>query len=713
MTIAITINPDNVINSPISTDTSTGNVKEVTWCVRTRIAEPTSPSNFNNVEEKTTISITLNLQSGISEIRSSDSSSGNNNGINGNTDSYQIVTYECDSNSGVEIPSSNTPAYTQGSTVSLCFKPNTLALNDGITIESISWFQFVRSDIIQSVVIDNGRIFAPALTTYDECKGNNMCSISTQLSNNFFYSAGTVLGRGEAIIADGNRRLLRKQSITFVKQDTRGGGKEEGGDLEHEHRQLQGFNPERPLEITIRIDHSDQVYGAEAYECDSNNRRVDDSGKKKVGDSIRICVRPNTAAVDNDVYLRQVASFNFRQLRSGIAQFAVEPGGNQAPDGKTLLTCTAGSSLCFFQTELKEKFFNSNEKVLGRGQVLLQFGTDTDFPTRRTRRHLQMSDADFAGATEISIDVNIQRRPQSEIDKDEKWDDEAETWWKSQPKILRFIYIMIPLFLLTFLICCCAVFFCGLCPGWFPATERNQKEVHHEEVVNIEYVREGPGPHGSEREASTNHWGESGSDEGDDPSIQEQAPASPVPSSPRRKSSRRVSAPESMKQIEAAPTTPRSRKSVVGGDASPRPASSRSPRPGAGSRTESTRSMAAESVSSKSPRPGRKSSKVDMTSPKRSPRPGRKSSVGGGTSSTSPRPGRRSLASDTGGTRTPNSTRRNTVSVPNSAPARSRNSAIKSPASGRRASANPHYSAGGKRRTTGGLNNSSIPEVPF
>ena len=94
MTIAVTIDPDNVINSPISTDTSTGNVKEVTYCVRTRIAEPTSPTNFNNVEEKTTISLTLNLQSGISEIRSSDSSNGNNNnGINGNTDSYQIVTY--------------------------------------------------------------------------------------------------------------------------------------------------------------------------------------------------------------------------------------------------------------------------------------------------------------------------------------------------------------------------------------------------------------------------------------------------------------------------------------------------------------------------------------------------------------------------------------------------------------------------------------------
>lgn len=699
MTVAVTINPDNVINSPIASDTSSSNVKTVTWCVRTRIAEPTAPTVFA-VEEKTPVSVTVNLRTGITELRDEF----------GEVDTYEVEAFECDENDNA-ITAEGSPPHTQGGTVRICFQPDSTASSDGVVLDSISWFQWIRGEIIQNVLLDDGLVTAPAITTYQCTKGSSKCSLATQLSNEFFYSAGTVVGRGQALVSrNGGRRLRRTVMVKASGFSPR-------------RRTQSGFNKERALEVMIRIDPSDKIYGAEAYECDKDFKRVSGGGKKKVGDSIRVCVQPNQAALDEDVHLRQISAFSFRQVKSGIAQFAIEPGGHQAPDGKTLLACDPGSSLCAFETNLKEKFFNSNEKLLGRGQVLLQFGTDTDFRKNRWLEHdtqlgsgisnnqqyhrqAQMSDADFAGASEISLDVIIQRRPQSEIDKDEEWDEEAESWWKSQPKILRFIYVMIPLFFLTFLLCCCMIFFCGLCPGWFP--DKVQKEVHHEEIVNIEYVREGPANGESDVndrndiDENRDQWGEPVSDDDDEPTVQEQAPPSPVAVSPVP-SSRRISAPESMKRIEAEPATPRGRQSVASGEAS-RTSTSKSPRPG-GSRSEGS------NVPTSSPRPGRKS-RVEAASPKKSPRPGRKSSVGGGSSTASPRPGRRSLATDTGATRTPNSTRRNTVAVPNSAPARSRNS-VKSPRSGRRASANPHYSAGGKRRTTAGLPTNSIPEVPF
>jgi hypothetical protein len=230
-------------------------------------------------------------------------------------------------------------------------------------------------------------------------------------------------------------------------------------------RQLQmepgGTVGSRPFFVSVKVEPSEEKYEAEAFLCDKKNAALAKSAAPKSSEeAIRVCVRPNAAARARGVFMRRVASFRFQH--DDTSQFAVETGGRQADDGKTLLLCSPGDDMCVFKTTLATAFYKGDSIVEGTGEVYLQFGRESTITTRRANiRGLQItnSDSEFAGASEVSFEFNV---VPDDIIQEENWQDEAEAFWMETPKILRVVYIVLAvvLFLVVLCILCCPCFFC-------------------------------------------------------------------------------------------------------------------------------------------------------------------------------------------------------------------------------------------------------------
>jgi hypothetical protein len=716
MTVALTVDPAAILTSPIISGTPDPNVKIVAWCVKTRLADPAAPGVFV-AEEDTQIAVAVNLQTGILEV------------VEDEEESYQAIAYECDA-SNAPTNYTSTRTYGQGESVRICVKPNDLAQQRGVVIRSVRTFQWTRGEVAQQVVRDPEVVVDHDATTFSCTNGAAVCSIQSRLDTDFYYSAGTVVGSGEVQLqyefGGGNgggitrTRLLRRTISTIL--DTSG--------TRRKTREAGGVIGTRTFEASVIIDPSKETFQAEAFECNDRDEQILSPQTKTLGDTVRVCVQPDEEARSRGVYVRQIASFQFSQATSGQAQFAVEAGGIQAEDGMTLLSCIPGAPVCSFQTELKESFFDTDEMLLARGQVHLQFGKDAVIPENRllvasvtmpmaasdtantVHRQTQTSDAAFAGTADISLsDLVIRQRPSDDVedpDTEEEWKDDTDSWWHSTPTILRFIYILVPLFFLWLLLCCAAIFFCGW-GSCFPSRRDGPKEIRTEEVVEIHYVKKGVDiveegePRGQERyneheEASVpksnRALGKLDSAVPPPPPPEEAAPTSQrgILALSRRDSSQPPVSERRLVTVDESPQTPRSTRGLVGGTGS-KPTSSRSPKPGG----------------NKSPRPS--SSRVNKLDNIGSPRPkDRRASNGDGNKS--PRPSR----VNDGAPLTPKTNRRVPApdTVPHSAPARTRQSVSttarpKSP----RPSGNTPKGSSKRRASATGLPKNGIPNVPF
>jgi hypothetical protein len=610
MTVSLNINAFNIANSRIISFTASQAI--ATFCVKFELSSPQATSIvLNSLDTQLVVGLNLQENIGITEL------------IVSEEDTFQIISYECDEDDN-PIVQQGAPAKTQGAKVKVCVTPTAETLAKGVMMRSINGFTYSRGDVTQRVVIPVNVIANLELTTRDCNPGQPLCSLTTTLSNDFFYSAGTVTGAGEAFmqyidVSQGQRRIRKVQfelpaaGSTSISSGS-GGSSEEGRQM----REAGGYAGARQFGFSVEVEPSDKVYTAEVFECTTENKPIVDpvekDALKNLGDSIRICIQPDAEAREFSVYMRQIASFFFEQATTELVQFAVEPGGKQAEDGLTLLLCNPGDPICVFKTTLKKGYFDRNGTIIGTGEVYLQFGNDASGGGRRAKmvpRQTQITDAAFAGASEITLQFDVLQT--LVVPEDPTWQENAEDWWLNTPAFVRFLYILILIFIVSICCCCCYVqFFGGL--GQYRNRADKEEEIKdlpasggydHDDADDFN------DEHATDREESVNSFVPP-------PGRRSVAPASPGPrgstgysvsyeKTPRSPGARRSMAP-GQEEVSQSPRTGR-RVSAPVSSSSPR----RSTRPTSASvYTPKSRASTLES-----PRPGKRESASVYTSKSR------------------------------------------------------------------------------------------------
>lgn len=167
---------------------------------------------------------------------------------------------------------------------------------------------------------------------------------------------------------------------------------------------------ERLIETAI------QTYEVDAYKCDDNNAPLSAialAGAMNQGEIIRVCVTPNQEAQDQGIYLKALESFTYYRDYGGmiglVTQAAIEDS-QEASNFLTVLSCTAGSIVCNFETVLFADMYLSPGVVYGTGTALLQIGPD---PGRRrvesqsSLRSLQEGDDGVAAVSQFDLDFQL------------------------------------------------------------------------------------------------------------------------------------------------------------------------------------------------------------------------------------------------------------------------------------------------------------------
>lgn len=94
-----------------------------------------------------------------------------------------------------------------------------------------------------------------------------------------------------------------------------------------------------------------------------------------------VCVRPQEAGRDIGIRMRRINYFYFfrEDTFSGIPiQQDAIVDGSAAPSGLSNLYCSAGYSICHFESILRADFYVSPGEVKGAGEAILQFGRGPD-----------------------------------------------------------------------------------------------------------------------------------------------------------------------------------------------------------------------------------------------------------------------------------------------------------------------------------------------
>lgn len=155
------------------------------------------------------------------------------------------------------------------------------------------------------------------------------------------------------------------------------------------------------------------AYEVEAYLCDKYNNKIirdvkmfqenfdlcsavfpDGTDPEEVfnqGHSIRVCVKPTDASLNDGVYMREIRSFFYQRVDDlSINQVAVQMG-KEASNGLTNLHCSP--ILCSIDTILNAQFFKGPGKASASGIALLQYGEDTQTGSAGCiRRRIEASD---------------------------------------------------------------------------------------------------------------------------------------------------------------------------------------------------------------------------------------------------------------------------------------------------------------------------------
>lgn len=143
---------------------------------------------------------------------------------------------------------------------------------------------------------------------------------------------------------------------------------------------------------------ANQAYEVDAFQCNAINGALSPqqlSASRIQGSIVRVCVQPDTAAIAQGIFMRNIDLFVFsRVYGSGIPDAVQEAvlNGEGASNGLTFLDCSAGDQTCAFETLLSAIFYRNAGEVQGSGIASMQFGSSV----RRLRsgyRNLQQADS--------------------------------------------------------------------------------------------------------------------------------------------------------------------------------------------------------------------------------------------------------------------------------------------------------------------------------
>jgi hypothetical protein len=228
-------------------------------------------------------------------------------------------------------------------------------------------------------------------------------------------------------------------SLQFSSLQLGGGRLLRGAEIRGRETRQQGeYVGSTYFRLNFNVEPADDVFFAEAYECDIFNDRVDRNQPLLTNESMRVCVRPDKVARERGVYMYGIEEFSFS--RGKTSQAVVELDGSAANDGRTLLLCSQGEDVCSFKTELLERFFVDDGNVRGQGDVIMQFGSSSD--ARRLveggGRRAQIIQSGlygpgYAGAARVALNFDVAFSKAART--------KPTNWWGSSTVFLRVLYV--------------------------------------------------------------------------------------------------------------------------------------------------------------------------------------------------------------------------------------------------------------------------------
>lgn len=625
------INPTTIGNSRIITYTAEDPI--VSFCTRFNLIDPSNPgqvANFLDTPVAVRVDITQRFE--ILAI------------LEDEEDNYGAEAFECDDNNERILE----PALkTQGARIRVCVQPDSFTREFGVVMKSINRFKLIRGDVEEDVIVPDGVIKDLIMTQYRCTPGDVVCHLTTEVSNRFFYSRGSVSVEGVAWLqyayAGERRGLIEVPFRVGVSNESP--QPQLAPPLEMWNRQTLeagGFIGARDISLTFEVEPSGTDWEAVAFLCDGRNLPLlgnELTRSRNKDDDIRVCVMPSKEARERGVYVREISSFYFEQ--GELIQFAIQPSALQA--NNTLYICNSGEPLCAFKIHLSDEFYDKNMNVVGVGEVLLQYGTEP-YTSTSTSRRLQDGEADptvdagFAGRTNVLVqfDTDPTYIPPSE----QTWQEKADDWWHTTPLFLRIVYVFAAV--IGFLILMC--FLWAICCGNPFAKRKTVPEGRKSRKIFIQpvFMRQNKGNDAGDEENSTNNQGEP--QDRDTSNDWETADTNTISASRRLENAPMDAVPEAESAHFATPGTNAFHESF----AKIEPDYSKSPR---SPKKKSSRRMSADDTgsakspkrrnstkggSSKSPKPKKKSVDVDgiaasaSMSPK-SPRKKKSVNPGGGT----------------------------------------------------------------------------------
>jgi hypothetical protein len=157
-----------------------------------------------------------------------------------------------------------------------------------------------------------------------------------------------------------------------------------------------------------------QAYEVDGFQCNTSNEPLSDSDRaaaRKQGEIIRVCVRPNQAAQDDQIFMRYIESFEFQRDYGGQIGIISQPAVEEREPASNLLTelyCIPGSSVCAFETILFASMYRTPGAVTGFGVASMQFGNENNSrrKLRQSSRATQEDEA-VAAVAEFGLDFEL------------------------------------------------------------------------------------------------------------------------------------------------------------------------------------------------------------------------------------------------------------------------------------------------------------------
>ena len=136
---------------------------------------------------------------------------------------------------------------------------------------------------------------------------------------------------------------------------------------------------------------AEEAFEVEGYFCNIGSEHIPiaDLPTLNQGEVVRVCGRPVERARNLFIRLRRITQFEWFLPDNSVRQVAIE-NALPANNGLTDYWCTAGYTICYFETILFAAFFRVPQLVSGAGIADMQFGGETSLISAapRSRRTL-------------------------------------------------------------------------------------------------------------------------------------------------------------------------------------------------------------------------------------------------------------------------------------------------------------------------------------